>query len=318
MVVEMDLTPLAPNAYALGAAVALDLAIGDPVYAAHPVRLMGRTLTLLEDRLRALGFDGYGGGVALFLLLSAFWIGVGSAAVLALGFAAHVFLLYSLLALRDLLRHAFAVGQAAARDDLDGARLAIAQLVGRDTGRMDIAACRRAAIESLAENLTDGWVSPIFWYALLGIPGIVLFKVASTMDSMVGYRTPRYLRFGWCGARTDDLMNFVPARLTWLLIAAVALALPQYSARKALAIGWAQHRVVPGPNSGWSEAAVAGALARRLVGPIWSGGRLVTDVWLGDPGDPEAGGAGDLEAAGRLVLVTGLAAAFLAGAAIFY
>ena len=314
----MDLMPLAPNAYALAAAVALDLALGDPVYPAHPVRLMGRTLTFFEERLHALGFDGYGGGIALFLLLSILWIGVWSAAVLTLGLIAHVFVLYSMLAMRDLLRHAFAVERAASRSDLEGARQAIAQLVGRDTDRMDFAACRRAAIESLAENLTDGWVSPVFWYALLGVPGVVLFKIVSTMDSMVGYRTPRYLRFGWCGARTDDLMNFIPARLTWLLIAAVALPLPRCSARKALRIGWAQHEVVPGPNSGWSEAAVAGAIQRRLVGPIWSGGRIVTDVWLGDSADPEAGTASDLKCAARLVMVTGLTAAFIVGVLIFH
>ena len=92
--------------------------------------------------------------------------------------------------------------------------------MGRDTTAWTRAACRRAAIESLSENLTDGFISAIFWYVLPGLPGLVVFKVVSTMDSMVGYKTPRYLRFGWCGARLDDVMNFVPARLTWLLIAA--------------------------------------------------------------------------------------------------
>jgi adenosylcobinamide-phosphate synthase len=128
------------------------------------------------------------------------------------------------LALHDLLRHAWAVESAARRDDLDGARAAISRLAGRDTDRIDIAACRRAAIESLSENLTDGFVSPLAWYVVLGLPGLLLFKVASTMDSMVGYKTPRYLKFGWCGARLDDVMNFIHARLTWLLLAFVALA----------------------------------------------------------------------------------------------
>jgi adenosylcobinamide-phosphate synthase len=314
---QVDLTPLGPSATALAAAVALDLAFGDPVYPAHPVRLIGRALTFFEDRLRALGFDGYGGGIALFAILAVLWVGVWSGAVLALGIVAHVFVLYSLLAMRDLLSHAFAVERAALRNDPDGARRAISQLVGRDTDRMDFAACRRAAIESLAENLTDGWVSPIFWYALGGIPGVVLFKVVSTMDSMVGYRTPRYLRFGWCGARTDDVMNLIPARLTWLLIAAVSAVLPKCSGRKALRIGWTQHAVIPGPNSGWSEAAAAGGLQRRLVGPIRAGGRLVTDVWLGDPADPAAGSAGDLRQAGLLVLTAGLLTALLAGVAAF-
>lgn len=312
----MDLTPLAPEPRALAAAVALDLALGDPVYAWHPVRLMGRTLTWFEDRLRGAGWDGYGGGVALLALLTALWVTLWSAAVLLLGFWAHVFVLYSMLALRDLLRHAFAVEEAAQRGDLPAARFAIAQLVGRDTLRMDFAACRRAAIESLAENLTDGWVSAIFWYAIGGVPGVVGFKVVSTMDSMVGYRTPRYARFGWCGARADDAMNWIPARLTWLLIAASAAVLPRCSARKALRIGRTQHAVVPGPNAGWSEAAAAGAIERRLVGPVWKDGHLVTDVWLGDPADPEAGSSEDLRTAAALVLVAGLLAAAIAGLAI--
>jgi adenosylcobinamide-phosphate synthase len=321
----MDLAPVAPSAGALAAAVILDLAFGDPVYAAHPVRLIGRTLTFLEERLRSIGFDGYGGGIALFVLLSAFWIGLWSAVILGaqtiapwVGWAVHVFALYSMLAMRDLLRHAFAVERAAIQNDLAGARHAIAQLVGRDTDRMDFAACRRAAIESISENLTDGWVSPIFWYALGGIPGIVLFKVVSTMDSMVGYRTPRYLQFGWCGARTDDLMNLLPARLTWLLIAVCAMLLPGCSARKALVGGWRQHAIVPGPNSGWSEAAVAGAIQRRLVGPIWSGGKLVTELWLGYASDPEAGTPQDWRRAAILVAFTGLTAALLAGAGLLF
>ena len=95
--------------------------------------------------------------------------------------------------------------------------------VGRDTEKLDLAGCRRAAIESLSESLVDGFLSALFWYVLGGLPGILLFKVVSTMDSMVGYKTPQYLQFGWCGARLDDLMNYVPARLTWILLGLAAL-----------------------------------------------------------------------------------------------
>src|SRR5204863_1573014 len=126
--------------------------------------------------------------------------------------------------------------------------------------RMDGAACRRAAVESLGENLTDGFTSALFWYVLAGVPGLVLFKVVSTMDSMVGFKTPRYLRFGWCGARLDDVMNFVPARLTWLLLAATAAFVPDCSSATAFRIGLRQHAILPSPNSGWSEAAAAGAI----------------------------------------------------------
>ncbi|HMF59546.1 MAG TPA: adenosylcobinamide-phosphate synthase CbiB [Vicinamibacterales bacterium] len=309
---------LAPNAYALIAAVVLDLAFGDPVYRAHPVRLMGRSLQAIEATLRTVGANGYGGGILLFLALAALWVGgllIGLAGVARfdarLGWAAHLFLLYSLLALGDLLRHGWRIERALRRDDLEAARLSVSFLVGRDTAALDAAACRRAAVESLSESLTDGFTSPLFWYALAGVPGIILFKVASTMDSMVGYKTDRYLRFGWCGARLDDLLNYIPARLTWLLIAGVALMLPRCSAGKALRVGLAQHAILPGPNAGWSEAATAGAIERRLVGPIWNGGRLVTDVWIGDPHDPPLATEDDFRIASGLVALTGVCAAVL-------
>ena len=132
------------------------------------------------------------------------------------------------------------------------------------------------------------------------------------MDSMVGYRTPRYAQFGWCGARLDDLFNLLPARLTWLLMAGVAFLLPGFSGRKALLAGWRQHALVPGPNSGWSEAAAAGAVQRRLVGPVWQDGKLVTEIWIGDEGDLEGGQAGDLRRMCVLVVATCLLAVLLA------
>jgi adenosylcobinamide-phosphate synthase len=308
--------PLAPAATALAVAVAIDLKAGDPEYAFHPVRLMGRLLRTMETVLRRRGAVGYGGGIALFLLLGvvsliAVSIFVRGAFALGswLGWAAHVFVLYSLIALGDLLRHGRDIERAVRKGDLAGARRAASKLVGRDTGPMDGAACRRAAVESLSESLTDGFTTPLFWYVIGGLPLLTLFKVVSTMDSMVGFKTPGYLRFGWCGARLDDVMNFVPARMTWLLVAAVSAVLPGYSGRKALRVGLEQHAVLPGPNAGWSEAAVAGALGRRLVGPIWLNGRLVTDRWLGDPADPPLETAGDYEAGSRLIAISGIGAA---------
>lgn len=319
----MAIDALTPGAGPLAAALLLDLAFGDPVYAWHPVRLMGRSLAWFEERLRALGFDGRGGGILLFLLLAGVWGGGTSLLVAALArryepaaVTIHVLLVYSLVALHDLLRHAWAVERAASRGDTDGARQAISRLVGRDTDRMDIAACRRAAVESLSENLTDGFVSALFWYTIGGLPGLVVFKVVSTMDSMVGYKTPRYFYFGWCGARLDDLMNYVPARLTWLLTGVAALVIPGCSPKKALVIGWQQHGLVPGPNSGWSEAAAAGGLNRRLAGPIWSQGNLVNALWLGDPGDPAVSESGDLRRAMLLIGVTAAMASAIGLAAL--
>jgi adenosylcobinamide-phosphate synthase len=310
---------LAPHPIALAIAVPIDLAIGDPAYPWHPVRLIGHGLRAIERVLRSIGADGYGGGIALFAILALVTLGVIAGAMLLslvlsvwVAWILHVFLLYSLLALGDLVHHVWRVERALTAGNLSGGRSAVGQLVIRDTERMDAAACRRASIESLSENLTDGFISALFWYALLGIPGLVLFKVVSTMDSMVGFKTPKYLRFGWCGARLDDVMNYLPARLTWLIIALAAAVLPNYSARKAFAIGLSQSTLFPSPNSGWSEAATAGAIQRRLVGPVWRDGQLVTEIWIGDSRDPEAMTHDDVKRAVTLIIMAGLLSAVLA------
>jgi adenosylcobinamide-phosphate synthase len=304
---------LLPDPTALAVAVVIDLVVGDPVYRAHPIRLIGANLRWFEDRLRAVGWDGYVGGITLFGLLVVVWtpllVSLMALAVVLSPWLArvlHVVVLYTMLALGDLLHHVWRIESAVRTGDLDRARAAVSALVGRDTDRMDEAACRRAAVESLSENLTDGFVSPVFWYTALGLPGIVLFKIVSTMDSMVGYKTPQYLRFGWCGARFDDVMNYLPARLSWLLISVVAFVLPECSGRKAWRIGLEQHGLLLGPNSGWSEAATAGAIQRRIVGPIWLSGQLVTDLWVGAPDDPPLSNATDVTRAVGIVAISGL------------
>ena len=304
---------LSPNAALLTVGVVADLAVGDPVYAWHPVRLVGTMLTWMEGRLREAGCDGYGGGVLLFVALTTVSLSAVAAVLVAasagsvsLVWLVHAFLLYSLLALGDLLHHVWRIEAAVRAGDLPRARRGVSALVGRDTERMDGPACRRAAVESLSENLTDGFVSPLFWYVMAGLPGIVIFKVVSTMDSMIGYKTPRYLRFGWCGARLDDVMNYLPARITWLVIATVAALLPALSGRKAWRVGLGQHSLLLGPNSGWSEAATAGALERKIVGPIWLEGVLVTDLWIGDASDPPLETGGDVMRAVALTVLSGL------------
>lgn len=296
----MEVLLTAPSPWVLGAGLAADALLGDPEYAWHPVRRIGASIAFWERRLRRCGLDGYGGGVLLCLAVSLQWLTVflGILWMLAeisrnLALIFQIYLVYSLMAFRDLLDHARAVGRAAGAGDLAAARSAVSKLVGRDVDRMDLAACRRASIESLAENFTDAVLSPIFWYALAGLPGLILFKIASTLDSMVGYRTPRFLRFGWCGARWDDVMNWIPARLSPILLAAAALLVPGARCGKALRIAWRDHALVPGPNAGWSEAAMAGALGRRLIGPIYAAGRLVADIWIGEASDAPAGESSD-------------------------
>ena len=314
---------LEPNVYALLAAALVDYCLGDPAYRFHPVRLIGRLLQTIETFLRALGAAGYVGGVVLFVVLAGsslfavIALLLGAVAVnVVLAWLLHVFVVYSLLALGDLLRHGWNIEHALRRDDLPAARRAVSRLVGRDTAAMDAGACRRAAVESLSENFTDGFTSPLFWYVVAGIPGIVLFKVVSTMDSMVGYKSERYARFGWCGARLDDVMNFVPARATWLLLSLVAGILRDCSGRTAFRVGWRQHAILPGPNSGWSEATAAGALRCRLVGPIWMNGMLITETWIGEHDDPPLTTAAQYESASRLITWSGGAATAMACAVI--
>lgn len=296
--------------------LALDVLLGDPPYRLHPVRLLGNLLAALERWLRRAGLDGHGGGILLFVLLVAISVGAASgihvvlaATAAPLAFAWDLYLGYSLLALGDLVAHGRRIAARTEAGDLMGTRAAAGMLVGRDTDRMDIPACNRAAVESLAESLVDGVLSPLFWLALGGLPGLVVFKVVSTMDSMVGYKDPRYIRFGWFGARADDVLNWAPARLGYLLIVLFAALAPGFSGRKALRVGRVQHALLPGPNKGWSETAAAGALGVRLAGPIWKGGTLVNDLWIGDPADREGGSSGDVARA--VALVHGVTALFL-------
>jgi adenosylcobinamide-phosphate synthase len=306
----------------------LDVVLGDPQYAWHPVRLAGRLLSHLESGLRRLGLDGRFGGFLLFVILILACAGSVFAVSSAINMAARhtigpawgavmewvweVYIGYSLLALGDLVRHGLRISRAVDRGDLPLARSAASMLVGRDVDKMDFAACNRAAVESLAESLCDGVIAPLFWFALLGLPGLILFKVASTMDSMVGYRDERYLRFGWFGARLDDVMNWIPARLCVALIAAFSALVPGYSARLALRVARAQHALLPGPNKGWSETAAAGALGIRIAGPIWKNGNLVNKLWIGPPEGPEGGSSRDVT---RMITLAYAATALFMGLA---
>ncbi|MBF0245519.1 MAG: cobalamin biosynthesis protein CobD [Planctomycetes bacterium] len=279
----------------------LDMLFGDPVYRFHPVRLIGNSLVFIENALWKIGLNGRGGGILLFLLLSILWLSLYYSIYLLLlklfplaAYAFQVYLGWHLLSLKDLHVHAGRVGKAISDGDLASARQAVSMLVGRDTTVMDLPATGRATVESLSENLVDGGISPMFYFLLFGIPGALLYKVVSTMDSMVGYKNERYLYFGWCGARLDDLLNWLPARGTWLLISLAASLLPGMNGRAAFRVGLEQHALMPVPNSGWSEAGAAGALGIRLVGPIHRAGVKVTEIWLGERLSPEGGRVDDI------------------------
>lgn len=200
----------------------LDLLFGDPVYSWHPVRLIGKWISWLESKLYGEPKEHFIAGFWLWfcavMLPFLIWLSLAhylpEPALLIVSTA----LYYSLFSFRDLLVHFDSVHRAVKDEDLAGARSAVSMIVGRETDRLNLSQCGTAAIESLGENSSDGGVSPLFWAVVGGIPGLILFKVTSTLDSMVGYRNDRYRRFGTVSARLDDVLNFVPARLTAFLI----------------------------------------------------------------------------------------------------
>jgi adenosylcobinamide-phosphate synthase len=186
-------------------------------------------------------------------------------------------LAWPLLALRSLRDHVSAVGPPLQSGDIALARSAVAQIVGRDPENLDEAGIARAAIESLAENASDGIVAPVFWGALFGLPGIAAYKAINTLDSMIGHRSPRHEAFGWAAARIDDLANFLPARLTGFLFVLLA---PRPSVAMSCMVRDAnRHRSI---NAGWPEAAMAGALGVRLSGPRIYQGSVAEEPWLNE------------------------------------
>ena len=193
-----------------------------------------------------------------------------------------------LVAQRSLYEHVAAVAAALGTGGLDGGREAVRHIVGRDPMSLDAHGVARAAIESLAENFSDGVVAPVFWYLLLGLPGLFAYKMANTLDSMIGHRTPRYRAFGWAAARLDDVLNTVPAPLSGVLLAIAAVFAKKCRPGHALAIMLRDGRKHHSPNAGWPESAMAGALGLALAGPRRYPEGLVADPWLGD-GSARAG-----------------------------
>ncbi len=273
-------------------AMAVDLLVGDPRWLyrllPHPVVLLGRLIAVLD---RALNRQSLPRGRRLLLGLLCTGIVVGLAgglgallhyllANLPYGWVVEGVLASSLLAFRGLYDAIRQVARGLA-ESLEAGRAAVAHIVGRDPASLDAAGVGRAAAESAAENFSDGFVAPVFWFLLLGLPGLLAYKAVNTLDSMIGHRNARYEAFGKTAARLDDAVNFLPARLAGLLIVLAALLLPGASAGGA----WrAMRRDAPrhrSPNAGWQEAALAGALGLALAGPRQYGGQMVEDHWMG-------------------------------------
>ncbi len=188
----------------------------------------------------------------------------------------------TLLAQRSLFTHVRAVADGLARDGLPGGRAAVSQIVGRNPASLDEAGVVRAAIESLAENFSDGVVAPAFWCGIGGLPGIVFYKAVNTADSMIGHRTERHAAFGWAAARLDDAINLPASRLAALWIVLAATLQRDATPLAAIRAVWRDAGKHRSPNAGWPEAAMAGALGLRLAGPRVYGATRVEDAWMGD------------------------------------
>jgi adenosylcobinamide-phosphate synthase len=240
----------------------------------HPVIWQGQLIAILEKKLNPPGLTRRTGrlrGVLMLvlLLLATLLVTVPMSLGLRLlpfGWVVEALLATTLLAQKELGRAVRAVGDGLGRSLADG-RQAVSLIVGRDPDRLDEAGTARAAIESLAESSSDAVVAPLFWLMLLGLPGIAVYKAINTADSMVGHKTARYRHFGWASARIDDLVNWVPARLTALAIAAAAFFLRGADPEAAWSTALRDAKKHESPNAGWPEAAMAGALGFALGGP---------------------------------------------------
>jgi len=188
----------------------------------------------------------------------------------------------SLIAQRSLHEHVLAVAEALESEGLSAGRRAVAMIVGRNPETLDEAGVCRAAIESLAENFSDGIVAPVFWLAVAGLPGAAAYKAVNTADSMIGHRTPRHAAFGWAAARLDDLVNLPASRLSALLLVAAAALMRGADAKAAVASVCRDAHRHRSPNAGWPEAAMAGALGLRLAGPRVYGTTRVDDAFMGN------------------------------------
>lgn len=286
-----------------------DAAVGDPDTLwrriPHPVVVAGKLIKRLDAHLNreadSAAVRRFAGAIALGILLAA----AGAtgyalhlaATALPFGFVLETAVIAVMLAQNSLAGHVGDVARGLREDGLKGARLAVARIVGRDPESLDEASVSRAAIESLAENFSDGVVAPVFWYVLLGLPGLLACKALNTADSMIGHRTERHIDFGWASARLDDLANLPASRLTAGLILLGALF---RSGTAAAGRGWNAVRssalLHRSPNAGWPEAAMAGVLGVALAGPRCYGETVVHDAWMNAEGR-RGSGAEDIDAA---------------------
>ena len=261
----------------------LDFVFGDPSRLPHPIVWFGKMISWGEHRLNKGNHRmAKGAMMAIVLILMVFFIVWGLKQLvpsMILWLVLDTVIIFYCLAGTTLIREVREVFLALDRS-LDEGRKQVARIVGRDTSQLTAQEVRTAALETLAENLSDGVIAPLFWFALLGTPGMLAYKMVNTLDSMIGYRTERYKDFGCWAAHIDDVANYIPARLTALLM---VIASGKLSLLKFV---WKNGRRHASPNSGYPEAALAGALNCRFGGPHYYFGELFDKPYIGENDRP--------------------------------
>jgi adenosylcobinamide-phosphate synthase len=310
-------------------ALVLDAALGDPAIVfgriPHPVALIGRGIDWMDRRWnRENQADATrrraGAIICLVLILASAAAGFFIERRLAgfrFGWIVEAALVSLFLAQNSLYSHIAKVAKGLTSGGLASGREAVARIVGRDPESLDEAGVCRAALESLAENFSDGVVAPVFWALIFGLPGILVYKTINTADSMIGHKTPRHLAFGWASARLDDLLNLIPARIAGLLIVASSFVVAGARAHdgfRAMMRDAAKHR---SPNAGWQEAALAGALGVALAGPRRYAGVTVEDHWMND-GGRSAATIDDIRKALRIYVTACLLQAIIVTGMVFF
>lgn len=299
---------------ALALGFILDLIFGDPRWLYHPVCLIGTMIAKLEKKIRAIfpktNTGELAGGVVEVLLVCILSGGVPLAILYALycvfpwaGFALEVFWCYQLFATKCLKEESMKVFEALETGDIFQARKAVSMIVGRDTDSLDQKGVTKAAVETVAENSSDGVIAPMLYMAIGGAPLMFLYKGINTMDSMLGYKNDRYLYFGRCAAKLDDIANYIPARVSGILMA-LATIFTGLDTKNSFKIYFRDKRKHASPNSAQTEAAMAGALDVQLAGNACYFGKLYEKPCIGDdirPIEPA-----DIKRANRLLYATAI------------
>jgi len=272
----------------LAAAFVLDVLAGDPVWLPHPIIWMGNAISFFEKKFRQWISQPFRSGLvfALFLIFGTWAVSV---LVVYLAYRVHplagagiqTIMLFYCFSVRSLSRAAMDVARPLMDGDLPRARTMVGYIVGRETQTLDGPGITRAAVETVAENFVDGFLSPLFFALVFGAPGAMAYKMINTLDSMVGYKNQTYILFGRAAARIDDIANFIPARLSVPVISLAAAFISPARGKKALATALSQGRNHNSPNAGYPEASFAGALGARMGGPNIYHGRMVEKPYIG-------------------------------------